>query len=114
MVWTPPHVDPANAGIHSDAANHDPARGDLVDRRIKCADDVGGGLGRSRNGGGAETGNVDYAMTGNRALAKMPWRIDPASTGQARRIEVVRSGRPSVSRAPDQARRRTWESDDVK
>jgi len=66
MVWTPPHVDPANAGIHSDAANHDPARGDLVDRRIKCADDVGGGLGRSRNGGGAETGNVDYAMTGNR------------------------------------------------
>jgi len=59
-----PHVMPANAGPHSDATNHGPGGSGLVDRRIKCADDVGGAL------GGAETGNVDYAMTGNWALAQ--------------------------------------------
>jgi len=36
------HVIPAQAGIYHDVTDRDPGRGGLQDRRIKCADDVGG------------------------------------------------------------------------
>jgi len=41
----PPHVIPAEPGIHPDAANLGPGMGGLVGRRDKHSDDVGGGKG---------------------------------------------------------------------
>jgi|GEM_PF-6358936 len=101
----PPHVIPAPAGLHSDAANPGPARGGLVGRRDRHGDDVGGVSGR------AGFSDMERAALDDWTPAPTPMclaGLDPASTWRVLRCAIVQLACASIPWTPDQVRRGTW------
>jgi len=85
----PRHVIPAQAGLHTDVANHGPARGGLVGRRDRHGDDVGG-VGASGKSGTVEDPMASDWVHGPPRMPSRPASRDPrAGCGAARLFDRI-------------------------